>query len=148
MRSPLGLLASKVSFEPKDPCFNSQSAQKNKIEFVFSLKKSQNLTETIKISILKSKYWHNNHFQLRPPLSEFLDIFASFTRSVCQANVLNLFYMREKPWLIWDSNPGPLGIKSAMLPTEPLRSPHIYSQLSVIRKNVLAKKKFYIFLKK
>jgi hypothetical protein len=27
-----------------------------------------------------------------------------------------------KPWLIWDSNSGPLGIKLAMLPTEPLRS--------------------------
>jgi hypothetical protein len=44
-------------------------------------------------------------------------------RSVCQTNVLYLFYMREKPWLIWDSNPGLLGIKSAMLPTEPLRLP-------------------------
>jgi hypothetical protein len=28
----------------------------------------------------------------------------------------------EKPWLIRDSNPGPLGFKSAMLPTEPWRS--------------------------
>jgi hypothetical protein len=35
---------------------------------------------------------------------------------------INLFYMREKPRLIWDSNPGALGIKSAMLPTVPLRS--------------------------
>jgi hypothetical protein len=32
------------------------------------------------------------------------------------------FTWGKKPWLIRDSNPGPLGFKSAMLPTEPLRS--------------------------
>jgi hypothetical protein len=31
---------------------------------------------------------------VKASLPEFLDIFASFTRSVCQTNVLNLFYMR------------------------------------------------------
>jgi hypothetical protein len=35
--------------------------------------------------------------KLGPSLSGFLDKFASFTRSVCQTNVLNLFYMRKKP---------------------------------------------------
>jgi hypothetical protein len=45
----------------------------------------------------QSKFWRNNHFQLGPSLSGFLDKFASFTRSVYQTNVLNLFYMRKKP---------------------------------------------------
>jgi hypothetical protein len=30
--------------------------------------------------------------------------------------------LHEEKTLAWDSNPGPLGFKSAMLPTEPLRS--------------------------
>jgi hypothetical protein len=34
-------------------------------------------------------------FKLGPPLSEFLDKFASFTRLVCQTNVLNLLYMSK-----------------------------------------------------
>ena len=56
------------------------------------------------------------------PLSGLLYKSASFTRLVCQTNVLNLFCMSNKPYLIRDSNPRPLGFMSAMLPTESLRS--------------------------
>jgi hypothetical protein len=59
---------------------------------------------------------------LGSPLSGLQDKFALFTRLVCQTIVLNLFYMMKKPCIILDSNLGPLDFKSAMLPTEPLRS--------------------------
>jgi hypothetical protein len=39
--------------------------------------------------IKTSKYWHNNHFYLRPPLSGFLDIFAS---SMCMSVNICFFY--------------------------------------------------------
>jgi hypothetical protein len=79
------------------------------------------LTELSEQGKAKNKLWYDNRIRLRPPLSGWLDKFSLFTRLVCQANALNLFCMRKKPCLIRDLNPGSLGFKSAMLPTEPLR---------------------------
>jgi hypothetical protein len=50
----------------------------------------------------------------------------------CEVGLSNqgpqLLLHEEKPWLIRDSNPGPLGFKPAMLPTEPLRSCYALNQ--------------------
>jgi hypothetical protein len=45
---------------------------------------------------LQSKYWRNDPVELGPSLSGFLEKFASFTRLVCQTNVLNILLRKGK----------------------------------------------------
>jgi hypothetical protein len=42
----------------------------------------------------------------------------------------------EKPWLILDSTPGPLGSKSAMLPTEPWRSSFFKALAEILNRSL------------
>jgi hypothetical protein len=57
-----------------------------------------------------------------PPLSGLLDKFSFCYKIGLSDQCSQPLLHEEKPSLIRDLNPGPLGFKSAMLPTEPWRS--------------------------
>jgi hypothetical protein len=75
--------------------------------------------------LAKAKLALNTKWVMASPFGITRQIFASFTRLVCQTNVLNLFCMRKNHDLSGIQTRELLGFKSAMLPTEPWRSFHI-----------------------